>query len=184
MNTQFLNGWPIEINVTFRLLLAYLLGGIIGWDREKEGQPAGLRTHMLVAAGSAAFTLVFIFGFNGVGSSLDAARSTSQIITGIGFLGAGVIWRNRNRVRGVTTAADIWAVAAIGMLSAVGMWYLAGLLTFLVFITLRFIRPSGVARRLKKKRKQAIVQGQHTNLTGQLPLPQDNEPKPDTSQTD
>ena len=67
MNTNFLNGWPVEVDVTFRLLLAYVLGGIVGWDRERDGQPAGLRTHMMVATGSAGFTLLFIFGFAGVG---------------------------------------------------------------------------------------------------------------------
>jgi putative Mg2+ transporter-C (MgtC) family protein len=142
MNTNFLNGWPIEVEITFRLLLAYALGGIIGWDRERDGQVAGLRTHMVVAVGSAGFTLLFIFGFVGVGTSTDAARAASQIITGIGFLGAGAIWRNDDRVRGITTAADIWAVAAIGMMAAAGMWYLACLLTFLIFLTLRFLKPT------------------------------------------
>lgn len=154
MNTSFLNGWPVEIDVTFRLLLAYFLGGIIGWDREREGQSAGLRTHMLVAAGSAAFTMVFIFGFIGLGTSSDPGRAASQIITGIGFLGAGVIWQNQSRIRGITTAADIWVVAAIGMLSGVGMWYLAILLAVLVFLTLRFIKPSGRALQAKHQRKE------------------------------
>lgn len=159
MNTNFLNGWPVEVDLTFRLLLAYALGGIIGWDREREGQPAGLRTHMMVASGSAGFTLLFIFGFVGIGTSLDAARSASQIITGIGFLGAGAIWRSHNRVRGITTAADIWAVAAIGMMAGVGMWYLAGLLTVLVFISLRFLKPTGAALRQKRRHKKKVAQG-------------------------
>lgn len=157
MNTNFLNGWPVEVDVTFRLLLAYVLGGIVGWDRERDGQPAGLRTHMMVATGSAGFTLLFIFGFAGVGTSLDAARAASQIITGIGFLGAGAIWRSRTRVRGITTAADIWAVAAIGMMAGTGMWYLAGLLTLLVFVTLRFLRPGGESLRQKRERRQRMA---------------------------
>ncbi|MEI6046168.1 MAG: MgtC/SapB family protein [Chloroflexota bacterium] len=159
MNMSFLNGWPVEIDLTLRLLLAYFLGGIIGWDRERDGQAAGLRTHMVVAAGSAGFTLLFIFGFVGVGTGTDAARAASQIITGIGFLGAGAIWRTHSRVRGLTTAADLWAVAAIGMMAAVGMWYLACLLTFLIFITLRFVRPTEEAlrARLLRKRKSSEI---------------------------
>lgn len=159
MNTSFLNGWPVEIDVTFRLLLAYGLGGIIGWDRERDGQPAGLRTHMLVAMGSAAFTMAFIFGFTGTGTSNDPGRAASQIITGIGFLGAGVIWRNKSRVRGITTAADIWVVAAVGMLSGAGMWYLASLLSILVFGTLRFLRPAGRALQAKHRQKSQSETG-------------------------
>ncbi|HEX2914613.1 MAG TPA: MgtC/SapB family protein [Chloroflexia bacterium] len=154
MNTDFLNGLPIEVEVTFRLLLAYVLGGLIGWDRERDGQPAGLRTHMLVSVGAAGFTLLFIYGFKGVGTSTDAARAASQIITGIGFLGAGAIWRSRTRVRGVTTAADIWVVASIGMLAAAGLWYLSILLSVLVFFTLRYLKPNGTALEKKHLRKR------------------------------
>jgi putative Mg2+ transporter-C (MgtC) family protein len=160
VNTNFLSGWPIELDLTFRLLLAYILGGIIGWDREKEGQPAGLRTHLLVASGAASFTMVFIFGFSGIGTSYDPGRAASQIITGIGFLGAGVIWRNRNRVRGITTAADIWVVAAIGMLAGVGMWFLAALLALLSFLTLRLLKPSGPdhqARQLRRQQTNPVI---------------------------
>ncbi len=153
VNTHFLSGWPVEVDVTFRLLLAYSLGGIIGWDRERDGQAAGLRTHMMVAVGSAGFTLVFIFGFVGVGTSSDPGRAASQIITGVGFLGAGVIWRSQTRVRGITTAADIWVVAAIGMMAGTGMWYLAIFVAVLVFVTLRFLKPTDQILRDKKARK-------------------------------
>ena len=156
MNTSFLNGWPVEVDVTFRLLLAYILGGIIGWDRERDGQPAGLRTHMLVAAGSAAFTMLFIFGFTNLGTGSDPARAASQIITGIGFLGAGVIWQHKSEVRGITTAADIWVVAAIGMLAGVGIWYLATLLSVLVFFTLRFLKPTSKALQARRQRRDQI----------------------------
>lgn len=159
MNTNFLNGLPVEIDVTFRILLAYLLGGLIGWERENAGQPAGLRTHLLVATGSCGFTLVFIYGFVGLGTTSDVARSASQIVVGIGFLGAGSIWRNRDRVRGITTAADIWVMAAIGMMAGAGMWYLALLLTVLGFFTLRILRNVVPVERRKQVRRERRASG-------------------------
>ena len=157
MDTAFLNGWPPEVDITFRLLLAYLLGGVVGWEREANGQVAGLRTHLLVACGSASFTLLFIFGFKGLSTNFDVGRAASQIIVGIGFLGAGVIWQKSSRVpqrHGLTTAADIWVVAAIGMAAGTGMWYVAMLLTFLTYMTLHFLRSVEVGIALRKHKKQ------------------------------
>ena len=171
MNTYFLQDLPVEVDVTFRLLLAFVLGSLVGWDRERDGQAAGLRTHILVSTGSAGFTLAFVYGFNNVGTVNDAARSASQIITGIGFLGAGVIWRSRTRVRGVTTAADIWVVSAIGLLAGAGTWYVASLLAFLVFITLRFLKPKGPALKVKKERNRMATQLLIKNAAKEKPEP-------------
>jgi putative Mg2+ transporter-C (MgtC) family protein len=155
MNLDFLNTWPVEINISARILLAFVLGGLIGWDREVDNQPAGIRTHILVSVGSASFTLVFIYGFGAGVSMGEIARSASQILTGIGFLGAGVIWRQHDHVRGITTAAGIWAISSVGMLCAVGMWFLAVFMTFLVFITLHYLKPiSKVVGEQSKRQKQ------------------------------
>src|SRR5688572_6987783 len=94
------------------LLLAALLGGLVGWERERRDRPAGLRTHILVCLGSALITLVSI---QLSGTRFDPGRIAAQIVSGIGFLGAGTIMRQGNVVRGLTTAASLWTVAGIGM---------------------------------------------------------------------
>jgi putative Mg2+ transporter-C (MgtC) family protein len=105
-----------------RLGLALALGGLIGWQRESAEKPAGFRTHILVCVGAALFTLISAVGFFGTGA--DPARVASNIVVGIGFLGAGTIWRTGVTVQGLTTAASLWTVAAIG--TAVGVGYYAG----------------------------------------------------------
>jgi putative Mg2+ transporter-C (MgtC) family protein len=94
------------------LLLATLLGGLVGWERERRNRPAGLRTHILVCMGSALITLV---SAHVAGARADPGRIAAQIVSGIGFLGAGTIMRQGNVVRGLTTAASLWTVAGIGM---------------------------------------------------------------------
>src|SRR5438034_3703732 len=123
-----------------RILLAFFLGGVIGYERESVQRPAGLRTHMLVAAGSAAFTVVSVFGFVGQGTVRDPARVAAQIVTGVGFLGAGTIWRTSSTVRGLTTAASIWLVAAIGVLIGAGMYAVAVFTTALGYVALQWLR--------------------------------------------
>lgn len=117
------------------LVIAALLGGLIGLEREAEQRPAGLRTYMLVCVGSALFTILSIHAFP---SELprDTARVAAQIVTGIGFLGAGTVWRARNHVTGLTTAAGLWVAAAIGMAVGAGLGMLAMATTVLVLIVL------------------------------------------------
>lgn len=117
------------------LLIAALLGGLIGLEREREQRPAGLRTYMLVCVGSALFTILSINAFP---SELprDTARVAAQIVTGIGFLGAGTVWRSHDRVSGLTTAAGLWVAAAIGMAVGAGMGLLALAATVLVLVVL------------------------------------------------
>ena len=118
--------------IAVRLVVAAALSGLIGLEREWRERAAGLRTHMLVGVGSALFTLVSAYGFNDflVGGSnvvrADPSRIAAQIVTGIGFLGAGAILRQGLTIRGLTTAAGLWVVAAIGM--AVGAGYYEGAL--------------------------------------------------------
>jgi putative Mg2+ transporter-C (MgtC) family protein len=126
-----------NLEMTLRVGLALLVGAIPGLEREYHGSPAGLRTHMLVAGGAACFTLVSIFGF---GDGADPSRVAAQIVSGVGFLGAGTIWLKNSGPGGLTTAAGIWMVAAIGMLLGAGMYWLAISSGFLLFVTLRILR--------------------------------------------
>jgi putative Mg2+ transporter-C (MgtC) family protein len=132
-------GWE---HTLLRLAVAALLGGAIGLERELDEKAAGLRTHVLVASGSALFTLVSAYGFSaflghGKVVSFDPSRIAAQIVTGVGFLGAGVIFRQGFAVRGLTTAASLWLVAAIGMAAGAGYWAGAVLATVVGVVSLR-----------------------------------------------
>jgi len=160
---QFLFVRAIDLELMLRVVLAFVLGGVIGYEREMIERPAGLRTHMLVAAGSAAFTVVSVFGFVGEGTVRDPARVAAQIVTGVGFLGAGTIWRTSSTVRGLTTAASIWLVAAIGMLAGGGMYLLAVFTTLCGFATLRWGRPPARRRRLLIKTGEPSILGEEVD---------------------
>lgn len=131
-----------------RVALAFILGGIVGYERERVQRPAGLRTHMLVCAGSACFTVASVFGFDDLGTVRDPARLAAQIITGIGFLGAGTIFRTGSTVRGLTTASSIWITAAIGIVAGLGLFLLAVFTTMLTWIAL-FMLKGFEARRAR-----------------------------------
>jgi putative Mg2+ transporter-C (MgtC) family protein len=121
-----------------RIAAAAGLGGIVGLERELDEKAAGLRTHMLVAVGSALFTLVGAYGFSDFPSrTVDPTRIAAQVVTGIGFLGAGLIFRQGFTIRGLTTAASLWLVAAIGMAAAAGFWKGAVIATIVALISLR-----------------------------------------------
>ena len=132
---------PLEIELIGRIGLGFLLGGILGWERERTGRPAGLRTHMMVCAGATAFTIVSIYGFVDQGTVRDPGRVAAQIVTGIGFLGAGTIWRTPSAIRGLTTAASIWLAAAIGMFVGAAMYTLAVVTALLGYVCLQWLRP-------------------------------------------
>ena len=121
------------LEMVLRLALAGVLGGLIGAEREYRGKVAGTRTHLLVALGAALMLLVSKFGFDGVG---DPGRVAAQIVSGIGFIGAGAIMVDRHSVHGLTTAAGIWVSAGIGMATAAGMYVLAVATTALSLIGL------------------------------------------------
>ena len=132
-------GWD---GALLRLVVAALLGGVIGLERELDEKAAGLRTHMLVSVGSALFTLVSAYGFrefltHGKVVSFDPSRIAAQIVTGIGFLGAGVIFRQGFTIRGLTTAASLWLVAAVGLASGAGYWQGAVIATGVAVVSLR-----------------------------------------------
>jgi putative Mg2+ transporter-C (MgtC) family protein len=127
-------------DLTIRIFLAAGLGGLIGLEREWSNHAAGLRTHILVCIGSASIMLLSIYGFTQfvpeANVRTDPARLAAQVISGIGFLGAGAIMRNGSMVSGLTTAASIWVVAAIGLCVGAGFFYVAGLATVLVLLSL------------------------------------------------
>ncbi|MCJ7764297.1 MAG: MgtC/SapB family protein [Dehalococcoidales bacterium] len=124
---------PVELEMVLRILLAIVLGGIIGFQRGKAEKPAGLRDIILICAGAALFTVVSVYGF-GVA---DQARVAAGIVTGIGFLGAGaIIRRSEGGVKGMTTAATVWVAAGIGMAAGSGMYIIASVTTLLVMAVL------------------------------------------------
>ncbi len=131
-----------------RLVIAIVCSAAIGFERETAQKAAGLRTHTLVGVGSAIFSIVSIIGFDGP----DQARIAAQIVTGIGFLGAGAIFRDGQFVRGLTTAAGLWTVAAIGMAAGSGSYMLALLATIAVLAVLYGLRgiDEFVARRTRR----------------------------------
>jgi putative Mg2+ transporter-C (MgtC) family protein len=147
--------------MTLRILLAFVLGALLGWERERAGRPAGLRTFMMVTAGSAAYTVVSIYGFVDQGTVRDPARVGAQIVTGIGFLGAGTIWRTPSTVRGLTTAAMIWFAAAVGMMAGSGLYLLATVTAVGGFVCLQWLRSP--ARRAEMRGEPSITGGGNTD---------------------
>jgi putative Mg2+ transporter-C (MgtC) family protein len=112
------------------LLIAVALGAVVGIEREHAHRPAGLRTHMLVSLGSCLFTIM------STAFSSQPAQVAGGIVAGIGFIGAGTIWAEKDKVKGITTAASLWATAAIGLTTGLGDFLLAGTVTLLVFLIL------------------------------------------------
>lgn len=129
-----------ELYYLARVTLAAILAGIIGLERERAAQDAGLRTIMLVGTGSAIFTVLSIFAFQGVDIVNDPARVAAQVVVGIGFLGAGALIRQGERVKNLTTAASIWVAAAIGMACGVGWFFFAVGAAILTLGILAFLR--------------------------------------------
>lgn len=129
---------PLEtqLEATLLLGLAAILSMVIGIERERRDEPAGLRTHMLVGVGACLFTLLSMYGF----SEADQARVAAQVVSGIGFLGAGTILQRKRGIHHLTTAASIWATAAVGMSVAIGAWFLAITATLTIWFTLRVVR--------------------------------------------
>jgi putative Mg2+ transporter-C (MgtC) family protein len=155
--------WEEEL---VRVAVAAALGGAVGLERELREREAGFRTHMLVSVGSALFTLVSAYGFHeflvGGGNVIraDPTRIAAQIVTGIGFLGAGAIIRQGFSVRGLTTAATLWVVAAIGMASGAGYYSAAVITTALVLISLWPLRILAfrTMRRFRPETERLVAQ--------------------------
>ena len=137
--------WEFYLTVLLRVGFAIFLGFILGYEREITGKFAGLRTHILVSVGAAVFTLLSLYGFKylvvtGTAGVNDPARIAAQVITGIGFIGAGTVMRHGTNIFGITTAATLWVAAAVGMASGCGEFFIgfiAAISTLLVLIVIR-----------------------------------------------
>lgn len=132
-----------EIEGFLRVVLAGFLGALVGLEREMEGKPAGIRTYGSVAMGSAIFTVVGIQAF---GAGDPASRVAAQIVTGIGFIGAGTILHMQRRIVGLTTAAGLWVAAAVGMAIGGGLYVLGIGAAIVLFLLLQFLRPELLVR--------------------------------------
>jgi putative Mg2+ transporter-C (MgtC) family protein len=131
----------LQADLAFRMVIAAILGAAIGLEREIHDHPAGMRTHLLVSLGSAVFTELSIVAFSGPPAPngsypTDTSRVAAQIVSGIGFLGAGAILKYGTSIRGLTTAASLWSTAAIGMAAGAGQWLIAGVGTFIIVVSL------------------------------------------------
>ncbi len=140
--------FALDGDVIVRLLVAAVLGGIIGLEREASDQAAGLRTHIALALGAALFGVISTLGFTEFDRpraesvlQVDVSRVASNVAVGVGFLGAGVIFRQRNSIKNLTTAASLWAVAAIGLASGVGDPTTAAVATVVLLVSLVVLRP-------------------------------------------
>jgi len=159
-------GWN---ELLIRLTLASLFGALIGLERERKDWSAGMRTHMMVCVGSCLIMVVSAYGFSDVLSAdkvvLDPSRVAAQVVSGIGFIGAGtILFLKRGAVRGLTTAAGLWTVAAIGLATGGGLYFAAGSTTVIALIILWALQP--LEQLLSKKFKQntlRIVTGLSSN---------------------
>jgi putative Mg2+ transporter-C (MgtC) family protein len=129
-----MNSLSFDGQVFLRLLVALVLGALVGYEREHAGKPAGVRTHGMVSLGAALFAVISIYGFGGVG---EPARMAAQVVTGIGFLGAGAILHQRGSVHGLMSAASLWVTAAIGLAADLGMAVMSLAAAMPVFLLLR-----------------------------------------------
>jgi len=142
---------PNALDLMLRLFVALVLGAIIGLERERQERAAGLRTVTMVSLGSCLFTVAGAYGFH----PTDPSRVAAQIVTGIGFLGAGTIFLRKDLVRGLTTAATIWATAAVGMAAGTAQYFEAFFTTLLILGVLMVLKP--VERRFFKRPGEASI---------------------------
>lgn len=148
-----------------RLVLAAVCSGLIGYERETARKAAGLRTHTLVGVGAAIFSIASIISFDGP----DQSRIAAQIVTGVGFLGAGAIFRQGALVSGLTTAAGLWVAASIGMAAGSGSYWLAALGTLVTLAVLYGLSEADKAiarRKVKVKSRLEVYIGETTKLEG------------------
>lgn len=124
--------FQIEMQLIFRVILASLLGGFIGWEREHHVRGAGIRTYSAIALGACVFGILSL----STAGQGDPSRIAAQVVTGIGFLGAGVIFKQGSSVAGLTSAATIWATSAVGLSVAYGMYTISILTAFIIFLLL------------------------------------------------
>ena len=128
---------PLEAEIIIKLVVSAILGGLVGFEREVQRKPAGMRTHSLVCIGSTLFTIISV---NLIGA--EPSRIAAGIVTGIGFIGGGMIFKSEDRVRGLTTAAELWVLAAIGVAVGIGFYFaslVATLIVIFILIPMKYI---------------------------------------------
>jgi putative Mg2+ transporter-C (MgtC) family protein len=170
------------LTMTIRLLVAAILGGVIGIEREFKSHPAGFRTHLLVGVGSCLMMLLSIFGFEDFLNNhsningFDPSRLPAYVVSGIGFLGAGTILVHGVTVRGLTTAASIWVVAGIGLVVGIGMYFEAVFTTIIVILSLVFLNriESIYMRRQTHQHLSVIVKNNKVSLSSIVNLLEEN----------
>ena len=170
MNLSWIN--HDVITIVIRLIMAGVLSGLIGLEREVKRHPAGFRTHLLVGVGSCMLMVLSLFGFSDVISSnpnirYDPARLPSYVISGIGFLGAGTIMVHGITVRGLTTAASIWVVSGIGLVVGAGMYFVAVFTTIIVILSLIFLNKweHFILKTTKSETLYLVVKNQSISAT-------------------
>lgn len=167
----------VDWSLFLRLTLAAVLGGIVGVERELTGHSAGLRTNILISTSSCLFTILSIHAFPPNGAPQDSARVAAQIVTGVGFLGAGAVLQTKKVVHGLTTAATIWMVAAVGMAVATDLYGLGIMTTIMTTGVLVFLGPLSTWLAAKSE----IYQRRHQKLYEHV-IEQDKKKQKDTSQ--
>ncbi|MGC1779285.1 MAG: MgtC/SapB family protein [Xanthobacteraceae bacterium] len=159
------------LETLIRLFTAAVLGSLIGFERERLLWAAGIRTHMLVCVGACLFMIVSAYGFAtvlGPNVVLDPSRVAAQVVSGIGFLGAGAILARGEIVRGLTTAASIWTVAAIGRAVGGGLYFAAGASTAVILVILAGVKPLEEIYRARNQSCRLVVEATHGALTPAL----------------
>lgn len=151
--------WQLELIMASRAVFAALLGGLIGLERERHGQDAGIRTYAAVSLGACVFGLV---SMHSQGLAAIDTRIAAQVVTGVGFLGAGLIMREQGRTTGLTTAASLWATASIGLAMAFGMYLLGLLSTAIIFALLASHHLPGWRLFSRKSRHSDKNAGNHS----------------------
>ena len=160
-----------ETDILVRLLLAAVLGSLIGFERERLLWAAGIRTHMLVCVGACLFMIVSAYGFGtvlGQNVVLDPSRVAAQVVSGIGFLGAGAILARGEIIKGLTTAASIWTVAAIGLSVGGGLYFAAVVSTAVILGILAGVKPLEELYRARNQSCRLIIESAHGALTPEL----------------
>ena len=150
---------PGSFEVVVRLVLAAVLGGLLGLERELDGQEAGLRTHLLLSLGASLFGLISVGAFSAfvvdpddANVQIDVTRVASYVAAGIGFIGGGAIVKYRGAVSGITTATSLWTTAAVGLAAGLGFWIAAVTATVLAVLALHGLKP--LSRMLKRRSEQ------------------------------
>jgi putative Mg2+ transporter-C (MgtC) family protein len=160
-----------DLEIAVRLLVAATLGSLIGFERERLLWAAGIRTHMLVCVGACLVMIVSAYGFNDVLSDhvvLDPSRVAAQVVSGIGFLGAGSILLRGSVIRGLTTAASIWTVAAIGLAIGGGLYFAGVASTLIILVILAGVKPLEELYRARNQSFQFQIKAERGRLTPEV----------------